>query len=111
MSATAPIEVGARGTVGSLLRKEIEYFRRLDLDPCGSSIRPQRHSVDMASTGGKSWPSFGFLMRVWRKRKRRCSGYLPRVCSAVEVAESYLLNGVSGFSYWNLKADMESYEI
>ncbi|GJR39919.1 hypothetical protein Tco_1215603, partial [Tanacetum coccineum] len=29
-----PIEIGARGTVGNLVMKEIEYFRRLEIGGC-----------------------------------------------------------------------------
>ncbi|CAK9146836.1 unnamed protein product [Ilex paraguariensis] len=111
MSTAAPVEVGTRGTVGSLLKKELEYFRRLELDRCESSIKPERQSVDMASSGGNPWPSFGFLTVSWRRKKRRGSAFLPRVCSAVEVAESYQMNGISKFSYRNLKADVKNCEI
>ncbi|KAF0901803.1 hypothetical protein E2562_006437 [Oryza meyeriana var. granulata] len=30
MAASAPVEVGAQGTIGSLVCREIEYFRRME---------------------------------------------------------------------------------
>ncbi|KAK3024839.1 hypothetical protein RJ639_045056 [Escallonia herrerae] len=110
MGATAPVEVGTRGTVGSLVMQEIEYFRRFELDRCGSSaMKPGMHVLEAApsSSGRYSWPSFGFLMMVRRRRKRRGSGFLPGVCSVVEVAENHRTNGIPGFNYRNLKADVQ----
>lgn len=112
MGSTAPVKVGTRGTVGSLVMKEIEYFRRCELELCGSSIKPQKHSVDGSSSGGSSsWPNFGFLMMTWRKKKKRGSAILPRICSAVEVSKSHRHNGVPGFTYRNLKADAKNFRV
>ncbi|KAK6932343.1 hypothetical protein RJ641_001967 [Dillenia turbinata] len=106
MAATAPLEVGTRGTVGSLLMKEIEYFRRLELDSGVSSCKPQSQIVEMASTRWR--PSFGFLlMMTWRRKKRRGSWFRPSTCSTIEVAEIDRLNGIPGFSYRNLRADSD----
>ncbi|GFS29876.1 BTB/POZ domain-containing protein [Actinidia rufa] len=105
MGTTTPVEVGTRGTVASLVMKEIEYFRGLP--------RPREHMV--AAMGGSSrsnsnsWLSFGFVGMTWRRKKRRGGGgLLPRMCSAVEVDD---MNGISGFSYRNLKADVKKYEL
>ncbi|KAK6917324.1 hypothetical protein RJ641_018075 [Dillenia turbinata] len=107
MAAAAPLEVGTRGTVGSLLMREIEYFRRLELDSGVSSCKPQSQIVEMASTA--RWrPIFGFLLvMTWRRKKRRGSWFRPSTCSAIEVAESDRLNGIPGFSYRNLRADID----
>ncbi|XP_027088104.1 uncharacterized protein LOC113782903 [Coffea eugenioides] len=114
MGTGAPVEVGTRGTVGSLLKKEIEYFRRLEVDCCGSSVQPQRHVQDFTSTGIKSWPSFRFLNLTWRRKKRRGgtgSGVRPGMCSMVEVSDSHRLGEFPRFSYRNLRADMKEFEV
>ncbi|KAI8000181.1 hypothetical protein LOK49_LG09G01634 [Camellia lanceoleosa] len=119
MDATAPVEVGTRGTVASLVMKEIEYFRRIELSRQGSisssssSKKPQGHVVDVeASSRAHSWPSFGFLVMTWRRKKRRGSGgVIPSMCSVVEVADSHQFNGIPGFSYRNLKEDAKKYEV
>ncbi|OIT00744.1 PREDICTED: uncharacterized protein LOC109230086 [Nicotiana attenuata] len=112
MSASVPVEVGTRGTVGSLLKKEIEYFRRLEPDCRGSSNnKPQKSTVEINSGGSSSWPSFGFLTMKWRKKKRRGSGGgLPAMCSMVEVSENSRMYEIPGFSYRNLKVDSKRFE-
>nr|GMC78689.1 uncharacterized protein LOC109167064 [Ipomoea batatas] len=44
--ASAPVEVGTRGTIGSLLKKEIEYFKKVEMEfSCGGSpLKPQSSS-------------------------------------------------------------------
>ncbi|MCD9643665.1 hypothetical protein HAX54_031299 [Datura stramonium] len=107
MSTSVPVEVGTRGTVGSLLKKEIEYFRKNELD-CSkgsSNNKSQKSSVVIDSGSGNSWPSFGFLTMKWKKKKRRgTGGGLPAMCSMVEVSE------IPGFSYRNLKVDSKRFE-
>lgn len=107
MAGIAPVAIGTRGTVGSLVRKEIEYFRKLQIDQYGSSQKPQGQVVDMASTGGHFRPSFRFLTMIWKRKKRRgSSGIVPSMCSAVEVAQSNRLNKIPGYSYRILKDDL-----
>lgn len=107
MAAIAPVAIGTRGTVGSLVRKEIEYFRNLEIDRYGSSQKPQGQIVDVASTGGHSRPSFWFFIMTWRRKKRRgTNAILPRMCSVVEVAESNRLNTIPGYNYTILKNDL-----
>ncbi|KAF5474765.1 hypothetical protein F2P56_006632 [Juglans regia] len=108
MAAIAPVAIGTRGTVGSLVRKEIEYFRNLEIDRYGSSRKPQRQIVDVASTNGHSRPSFWFLIMTWRRKKRirGTNAILPRMCSVVEVAESNRLNRIPGYNYTILKNDL-----
>lgn len=110
MPAIVPVAIGTRGTVGSLVRKEIEYFRKIEIDGCGSSRKPQGQIVDMASTTGRSAssrPSFWFLMMTWKRKKQRSSsGILPSLCSAVEVADSSRLNRIPGYNYRILKNDL-----
>ncbi|XP_030972198.1 uncharacterized protein LOC126727127 [Quercus robur] len=102
----APVAIGTRGTVGSLVRKEIEYFSKVEIDQCGSSRKPQGQIVDMASTSGHSKPGLWFLIMTWRRKKRRnSSGILPSMCSVVEVSESNRLNRIPGYNYRILKND------
>ncbi|CAN4078327.1 unnamed protein product [Withania somnifera] len=113
MTASVPVEVGTRGTVGSLLKKEIEYFRKIELD-CSkgsSNNKSKKSSVEIDTGGGNSWPSFGFLTMKWKNKKRRCTGCgLPATCSMVEVSESCKMNEIPGFSYRNLKVDSKRFE-
>ncbi|KAM0054391.1 hypothetical protein Hdeb2414_s0006g00194371 [Helianthus debilis subsp. tardiflorus] len=118
-----PVEVGACGTVGSLVMKEIEYFRRLESelrggDDDGSSVKnsrkPDKHCGDGGGGGSNFWHSFGFLTIIWRRGKSKGGGsgrFLPRMCTMVHVAVSRLhsrqkLSKVPSFSYQNLKDEV-----
>ncbi|XP_062088730.1 uncharacterized protein LOC133795291 [Humulus lupulus] len=123
MASTAPIAIGTRGTVGSLVRKEIEYFTKLELDRHGNSGKPRGPQIlDMASSttsrrgnnGNNSWPSFRFLMiMTWKRRKQRSTSwsFIPSLCSASEVDERNRLNGAPGFNYRILRDDLRSFEL
>lgn len=114
MAAAAPVAVGTRGTVGSLVRKEIEYFTKLELDRNGSSRNPRGQVVDMGSCSrGNSRSGFWFLTMTWKRKKPRISsrGFLPRICSVSGVAETNLLNGISGFNYMILKEDVKHFNV
>lgn len=123
--ALAPVEVGTRGTVGSLLKKEIDYFRRLEeVDGCSTS-RPRNVPETTSNSASSSRPSFRFpslnlnlnlTAWNWRRKKRRCSngggGVRPAgMCSIVEVADTHRLNEIPGFSYRNLRIDSKEFEI
>ncbi|OAY25958.1 uncharacterized protein LOC110603945 [Manihot esculenta] len=104
MVASNPVAVGTRGTVGSLVRKEIEYFTN-DSRRCGSR-KPEGQMIDNDSSCiGCSRPCFWSLTLSWKRKNRRSndSGFLPSICSAVQVAET--INGIPGFSYRILKND------
>ncbi|GAU33443.1 hypothetical protein TSUD_380790 [Trifolium subterraneum] len=61
----APIAIGTRGTIGSLVRKEIEYFTKFELDRRGISQKPQQqqqHFVDMEKAKKHSF---------WKRMKQR----------------------------------------
>lgn len=83
-AAVAPFEIGTRGTVGNLVMKEIEYFKRLESD--------HQSSLDPHNGGGANfWRGFEFLKITWRRKKRKGGGgdkFLPKVCTKVDVAES-----------------------
>ncbi|CAK7351091.1 unnamed protein product [Dovyalis caffra] len=112
MAGTAPVAIGTRGTVGSLVRKEIEYFTKFEIERCASSRKPQGQVAELASSNGQSRPSFWSLTMSWRRKKRRGSfGFLPSICSAVEVADSNRLSGIPGFSYRILKDDLKDMQV
>lgn len=105
MAATAPVAIGTRGTVGSLVRREIEYFGKLELDRRGTSTKPRQacHS---------SRPSFWFLRMTWKwKRQRGSRGFVSSICSAAEVVERNRLHGIPGFNYKTLEDDMNNLSI
>ncbi|XP_057728993.1 uncharacterized protein LOC130944609 [Arachis stenosperma] len=113
MSApAAPVAIGTRGTIGSLVKKEIEYFTKFDLDKRGTSHKPhQPHLVDMVSTTFRT--SFWVLLMTGKKRKRRSTnGFLPRMCSVSRVAESNIpMNRIPGYNYRILKNDVDNLQL
>lgn len=107
IAAHSPVEIGTKGTVGSLIMKEIEYFNQLELSCQGSSQKPQIHIKDMASsTSTHSRPTFESVIAS-QKKKKKGSRLLPSICSMVEVADNNRPTGTSGFSYRNLKSDLK----
>ena len=110
MAAAAPVAIGTRGTVGSLLKKEIEYFTKFELEGRGSSWKPHGQIVEMDSRSGHSRPSFWLLVTGWKRKKRRGgSGFLSSMCS--EVADKSQLNIIPGFNYRILKNDFNNFHV
>ncbi|KAE8714907.1 Kinase superfamily protein [Hibiscus syriacus] len=105
-AGSAPIAIGTRGTVGSLLKKEIEYFAKLELEAHGgvggssSSGRSWKShvQVEMDCSNGHSRSGFWFSIVGWKRKKRRAGnennngGFLPSMCSAIEVADMNRFN-------------------
>lgn len=106
MAAHTPVEIGARGTVGSLVMKEIEYFSQLELSFQDSLQKPQSNKTDIASSSSHSKPIIGSVVTT-PKKKKRGSRLLPSICSMVEVSDNNRPIGNSGFSYRNLKSDVK----
>ncbi|KAG9136940.1 hypothetical protein Leryth_023168 [Lithospermum erythrorhizon] len=113
----APLDIGTRGTIGSLLKKEIEYFtsrREINMNhhyQVGneSSIKSQkRGNSEMASDEGSSWRNFSSFMMKWRRKKRRNSGVLPAMCSMVEISHSHRMNEMPGYSYRSLRDEFQN---
>ncbi|XP_021719675.1 uncharacterized protein LOC110687342 [Chenopodium quinoa] len=124
MGTTAPIAIGTRGTVGSLVRREIEYFRRLERD-CGDTSKKleaktyvgvSRKTTSLPTSRVKTASLGSLLSMSWRKKRRsnnncssnsssnnNSSSFLPSMCSAVDVSES---KRFGGFSYRSLKTDV-----
>lgn len=109
MATQNPVEIGTRGTVGSLIMREIEYFSRLEIGCKDCSQKPQLKIADSISSGGHSMPKFGVVIKG--QKKKRGSRLLPSMCSLVEVADTNQPNGISGFSYRNLKTDVKKKQL
>lgn len=112
MVAYNPVEIGTRGTVGSLVMKEIEYFSQLELSSRSNSEKPRSHITDMASSSSSishsSKPTFGSVLTSQKKKKKGGNRLLPSMCSMVEVSDKNRPVGISGFSYRNLKTDVKN---
>ncbi|XVF40676.1 hypothetical protein PTKIN_Ptkin01aG0133600 [Pterospermum kingtungense] len=100
MAAAAPVAIGTRGTVGSLVKKEIDYFTKFELEGRGRSWRPRMN----CTTSHHSRPSLWLLISGWKRKKPR-GRFLPCICSATQVAEKNQLNRIPGFNYRILKND------
>ncbi|CAL1372628.1 unnamed protein product [Linum trigynum] len=102
MAAAAPVAIGTRGTVGALVRKEIEYFT-----VASGSLQAQGNSRKMASRSGSGRSFWPFRIR-WGRKKAGAGGgggllHLG-MCSAADVARDGI--GISGrFGYRVLKQD------
>ncbi|KAJ0239467.1 Uncharacterized protein HA466_0230980 [Hirschfeldia incana] len=105
----AQIPIGTRGTIGSLVRKEIDYFKNFNTcpryDPRRGNSEENTKGCERRDTSSRlsSW----FSRTKWSKKKKRqsCGGggrFLPSMCSAVEISGE---NRVPGFNYRILKND------
>lgn len=115
MAPYNPVQIGTRGTVGSLVMKEIKYFNQLELSSRGdfSEEKPRSDVTDMAassSTSHASNPTNGSVLATQKKKKKRGGNkLLPSMCSVVEVSDNNSSRpvGISGFGYRNLKTDVK----
>lgn len=82
MAELPPVEIGTRGTGGSLVKQEKEYFSRI------KSYKPQVTNVSNAKSTNK-------------ERISSSSRLLPSMCSMVDVSSSDKgrPNGTSAFSF------------
>lgn len=87
MAMDAHVEIGTRGTVGSLIMREIEHFSQLEISSQDSSRQPQSVVEDIASSSTHPRPTMASALRTQKKQRRRASR-LPRVCSMVEVSDN-----------------------
>nr|KYP60878.1 hypothetical protein KK1_023298 [Cajanus cajan] len=107
MAEFPPVEIGTRGTVGSLLMQEIEYFSRLKVNSQDWSQKNKSQTINIdSSISIDSRPTT--VSRVEStKKKRSSSKLLPRICSVVDVSDNSKTNFTSAFSYKNLKSDIK----
>ncbi|KAK9155760.1 hypothetical protein Sjap_003240 [Stephania japonica] len=98
LATSAPLQIGTKGTVGSLLLQEIEYFSRLETDRRKDPNKHEGQIVDLSSKKGRPERS------KWRKKKK----FLPSMCKMAEVAETTRPIVVSKFSYRHLKTDAKA---
>ncbi|XP_073280607.1 uncharacterized protein [Primulina huaijiensis] len=99
------VAIGTRGTVGSLFKKEIDYFSRLELGTRRCSREPSHDLACSASSVKFSDPKIeSSTINIARKKKRGSNRLIPSMCAMVEVVERYQ---TSGFTYRNLKSDLK----
>ncbi|MED6143889.1 hypothetical protein PIB30_009961 [Stylosanthes scabra] len=115
MAFPAPVAIGTRGTIGSLLRKEIEYFTKFELETTrarSSLQKPQQHFLDR-SFSMSSRSSLWDLLPTWKRKKRSSTSgfFLPKICSVSEVADSNQLNRIPGYSYRILRNDFNNFHL
>lgn len=108
MATQTPAEIGTRGTVGSLIMKEMEYFSQLESSCQQSSQKPQSHVGDMPSCSSQSRPPANASVMTTQKKKKRRGNRLPSICSIVDVSENHPPIGISRFNYRNLKSDVKN---
>ncbi|KAE8725499.1 Ankyrin repeat family protein [Hibiscus syriacus] len=94
--ANPPVEIGSRGTVGSLIMREIEHFSRLELGRKDGPKKPRSNVGPVAATQ--------------KKKKRGSSRLILGMCSMVEISDSRPV-GVPGFGYRNLKSDVKKLQV
>jgi hypothetical protein len=81
----APVEVGAQGTVGLLVLREVEYFRFRRMEVVAGGHGKKSSSKVVAASGSPRSNS-----KKPAKKKGTVAGngsFLPRMCSSAEVAE------------------------
>lgn len=85
------MEVGAQGTVGSLVLREVEYFRRMEVTAGGHGKKNSSQVV--AASGGAASPRSNSKKPKPTPTKKKgavagnAGSFLPRMCSSAEVAE------------------------
>ncbi|KAK9077550.1 hypothetical protein SSX86_005887 [Deinandra increscens subsp. villosa] len=106
-----PIKIGAKGTIGSLMMKEIEYFNRLEVHSKKHALQPPKAAAD--HHGGRIKPKIDSVMTtVLPRRKKRSSRFISSICSAIDVAaDNKGPKLVSGFGYRTLKADVRRLQV
>lgn len=111
-ASPATVAVGTRGSVGSLVKKEMEYFSKFELETHEGTKKPQPHTSGMVSCRSYSRHGFWVLIMAWKRRKRRCtSWFLPKICSVAEVAESNdQLSRIPGYNYRILKNKIDDFQ-
>lgn len=102
-----PVAIGTRGTVGSLIMQEIDYFSRLEL---GDASKPSNQLDDLPLTSEFFRPKLESVITIPRRKKSGSRRLVPSMCCVVEVANSNQSSSLSGFAYRNLKMDVKRFQ-
>lgn len=101
---TTPVEVGTRGTVGSLILQEIEYLSKIELGCPESSCKLTK---EVSTSNSSAMQRLGSLPSKPKKKKRAGgSRLIPKMCDMVEIADNRQPKTIHGFTYRNLKAEI-----
>lgn len=106
-----PVEIGTRGTVGSLVMQEIEYFSRIELNSHDRSQKNKPQITDTGSSCSTDSRATNLSTAASTKKKRVSSKLLPSMCSMVDVSDKGRPNGTSAFSYKSLKSDTKNMQV
>ncbi|MED6156293.1 hypothetical protein PIB30_013325 [Stylosanthes scabra] len=105
----APVQIGTRGTVASLIMQEIDYFSRIKSNRSKSQITEVGSSV---STNSRATTIVSTAESMKKKRTSSSKLLLPSICSMVDVSNSNRPNGTtSSFSYRNLKSETQHFQV
>ncbi|KAE9596353.1 hypothetical protein Lalb_Chr17g0348391 [Lupinus albus] len=112
MAEFPPVQIGTRGTVGSLIMQEIQYFQRIELNSQGTSQINKSQMTEMGSSVSTTSRATTIASTLEStKKKRGSSKLLPSMCSMVDVSENCKPNRTSAFSYRNLKSDKQKFQL
>ncbi|KAI0507504.1 hypothetical protein KFK09_013629 [Dendrobium nobile] len=95
----SPLEIGAQGTIGSLISHEVEYFRKVDLggwrssqriksSPSSSESNSFKLKKESDSNNAKKKKKKKKKEKKKEKKKVKEGKYLPSICSAIEISEN-----------------------
>ncbi|CAI9303621.1 unnamed protein product [Lactuca saligna] len=104
IATETPVKIGTKGTVGSLMMKELEYFNMLEV-----KVHSRKHSLQVAEAATTSGEQDSATKTP--KSKKRGNKFVPKFCSVIDVAD---INGpkmISGFNYKTLKADVRKLQV
>lgn len=103
-SGEAPVEIGSRGTVGSLIMQEIRYFKSHEVT--AQDIPKSECVCNVASTSNHSEPAVSLALAP-KKKKRMSRRFLPSICTLIDVSDNRRPVGISqGLGYRPLESNL-----
>ncbi|KAL8098607.1 hypothetical protein AgCh_031395 [Apium graveolens] len=88
MDGKPPVGIGTKGTVGSLILQEIEYYRQLQINCRDTSQRePEPQIPSAGSTISFCKPNLGSSTTTPTKKKKGSNRIIPSMCSMVDIVE------------------------
>ncbi|KAI4304275.1 hypothetical protein MLD38_039812 [Melastoma candidum] len=108
MAETGLVAVGTRGTVGSLLRKEMEFYSQHQVR--GNSSRSKATANrNVETSSGRAFPGIVVRFRSHRSRRKK---KLPVASNFSDVARDQLgEDKVPGFSYRMLRDEFKDMQM